>query len=276
MRSAKRVVLNTATYVVLIVAGLLALFPLFWVVLTSLKNNRDATASAEKAFSFTPTWSNYGQLFENPSFLSAALTSIVVTVVSTALVVAIATLGGYAFARLRLPGRRTLALVMVLVQVIPGIVLVIPLFRIVSAVGLYDQWLPLVLIMTGLSIPFATWLMLAFFRSSPIEIEEAAMVDGAGRLRMFREVLIPIVAPGMATAGIFTAIAVWNSFLIPLVIGQSRAQTLTVFAAQFITFQEINWGPLCATAVLILAPIVLFVLAMQRPLVKGITAGSIK
>lgn len=276
MNRRSRTANKVLTYVVLAIAASYAIFPLFWVMLTSLKNNRDTIASAEQAFDFTPTWSNYSNLFDNSGFLSAALTSLVVTVAATLLVVVIATLGGYAFARLRLPGRRMLASLMVSVQVIPVIVLVIPLFRIVSEVGLYDRALPLVIIMTGLNIPFATWLMLAFFRSSPVEIEEAAAIDGANRFQLFRHVLIPIVAPGMATAAIFTAIEVWNAFLVPLVLGQSEAQTLTVYASQFITYQEINWGPLCATAVLIFAPIVLFVLALQRPLVKGIAAGSVK
>jgi multiple sugar transport system permease protein len=200
----------------------------------------------------------------------------VITLTATVAVMVIATLGGYAFARLQFAGRRTLASVMVIVQVIPAVVLVIPLYRIVSELGLYDNWIAIAVVMTGLSIPFATWLMLAFFRNSPIEVEEAALIDGASRIQMFRYVLIPIVAPGIATAAIFTAIAVWNSFLIPVVLGQTDAQTLTVYIAQFITFQGIKWGPLCAAAVLVLAPIVLFVLAMQRPLVKGLTAGSVK
>lgn len=272
----RRLLADGVTHVALIVAALLALFPLFWVLLTSFKTNRDAAAPAERAFVFTPTIGNYLELFESPVFLRAALTSALITFLATLVVVVVATLGGYAFARLRFPGRRVLASVMVIVQVIPGVVLIVPLFRMVSGLGLYDYWWPISLILAGLSIPFGTWLMLAFFRGSPIEIEEAAVVDGANRFRLFRYVLIPMVAPGIATVAIFTAIAVWNAFLIPLVLGQTRAQTLTVFAAQFITFQGVNWGPLCAAAVLILAPIVLFVLSMQRPLVKGLTAGSLK
>lgn len=272
----RRLLADGVTHVALLVAALLAMFPLFWVLLTSFKTNRDAAAPAERALVFTPTVANYVELFESPVFLRAALTSALITLLATLLVVAVATLGGYAFARLRFPGRRLLASVMVLVQVIPGVVLIVPLFRMVSGLGLYDYWWPISLILAGLSIPFGTWLMLAFFRGSPIEIEEAAVVDGANRFQLFRHVLIPMVAPGIATVAIFTAIAVWNAFLIPLVLGQTRAQTLTVFAAQFITFQGVNWGPLCAAAVLILAPIVLFVLSMQKPLVKGLTAGSLK
>jgi ABC-type glycerol-3-phosphate transport system permease component len=265
-----------ATHALLIVACLLAVFPLAWVLLTSLKNTRDATASAAHALSFTPTTGNYSEVMTSSGFLHAALISAAVTIFTTVAVMVIATMAGYAFARLNFRGRRTLASVMVIVQVIPAVVLVIPLYQIVSELGLYDNAIAIALVMTGLSIPFSTWLLLAFFRSSPIEIEEAAVIDGASRLQMFRYVLVPIVAPGIATAAIFTAIAVWNTFLIPVVLGQSEAQTLTVYIAQFVTFQGIKWGPLCAAAVLVLAPIVLFVLAMQRPLVKGLTAGSVK
>ena len=208
---------NLATHAVLLVAGLFAAFPLFWVGLTSLKNNRDATASARNAFNFEATLQNYTTLFQTPSFLSAAVTSLVITALATLIVVVIATLGGYAFARVKFHGRKTLASVMVVVQIIPGIVLVIPLFRIVSGMGMYDQWLPLILILSGLSIPFATWLMLAFFKSSPLEIEEAALVDGVSRVQLFQYVLIPMVAPGMATAAILrccSAPMVWEAIFI--------------------------------------------------------------
>lgn len=265
-----------AGYAVLIIASLLAMFPLFWVLLTSFKNPADAQASASQAFDFEATIENYSQLFTDAGFRSALVASIVITVVSTLLVAVIATLGGYAFARLRFRGRRLLAVIMVCVQIIPGIVLVIPLYHLVSQLGLYDQWLPIMLILATLNIPFATWLTMAFFQSMPIEIEEAALIDGTNQIQLFRYVLLPMVAPGIATAAIFTCIAVWNSFLIPLILGQARAQTLTVYAAQFITFQEVNWGPLSAAAVLIFAPIVLFVLVTQRALVQGLTAGSVK
>jgi ABC-type glycerol-3-phosphate transport system permease component len=265
-----------AGYIVLVVAALLSLFPLFWVFLTSLKNPGDAQASAARAFDFQATGANYAQLFGDPVFRGALLTSTTITVVSTLIVVVIATLGGYAFARLRFLGRRVLAVVMVCVQIIPAIVLVIPLYQLVSQIGLYDQWLPIMLILATLCIPFATWVTMAFFQSMPVEVEEAAVIDGTTRIQLFRYVLLPMVAPGIATAAIFTAIGVWNSFLIPLILGQARAETLTVYAAQFITFQEVNWGPLSAAAVLIFAPIVLFVLLMQRALVRGLTAGSVK
>ena len=276
MRGHRRFFANLLTQVVLLVAILCAMFPLLWVLLTSFKTNRDATASAAQALSFHPMLANYSNLFGSSEFMHAARTSLVVTVVTTLVVVVVATLGGYGLARLRVPARRALTSIMVVVQVIPGIVLVIPLFRLISSVGLYDRAEALIVVMIGLGTPFATWLILAFIRSSPVEIEEAAIIDGANQFQVFRYVLIPIIAPGIATAGIFTAMSTWNVFLMPVVLGQSRAQTLTVFAAQFVTQQQIEWGSLCATAIVILAPIVIFVVSMQRSLVKGVTTGSLK
>lgn len=277
MRGSRRDIASRAlTHLLLAGAVVVTLFPILWVVLTSLKTNREATSPVSEAFAFTPTLDNYADVLGLSTFVSSMGTSLRVTGVATLIVTCLALLGGYGFARLRIPGRRTLAAVMVLVQVIPGLVLVVPYFRLVSSLGMYDQELPLIVIMSGLTLPFATWLMMAFVRSSPVELEEAAVVDGASAFDLFRRIIVPVNAPGIVTAAIFTAIAVWNSFLFPVVLGQSNAQTLTVFVAQFVTYQQVEWGYLCAASVLIVAPIVVFVLALQSQLVRGITAGSLK
>jgi ABC-type glycerol-3-phosphate transport system permease component len=276
MKARRGIVANTATYLVLTVAVVAALAPVIWVVETSLKTNGQATAFPPQIFRFHPTLANYTALFGTSTFRQAAETSVAVTLCTTVLVLGVALMAGYALARLRMLGRRLFVMVMVLIQVIPAIVLVIPLFTLVSDAHLYDHWTSLILVLTGLNIPFATWLLMAFVRSFPVEIEEAAIVDGAGRFTLFRRIVLPMIGPGIGTAAIFTAISVWNTFLIPVVLGQSHAETLTVFASQFVTQQQIEWGGLCATAVVIMAPIVIFVLILQRPLVRGISLGSLK
>ncbi|BDZ48863.1 sugar ABC transporter permease [Frondihabitans sucicola] len=272
----ERTVQRLVAHVVLIVACLLALFPLFWVVLTSIKRNVDANSPSVNAFAFTPTLQNYADLFNSPVFLHAALTTAVTTAGTTLGSVLVGTLTAYGLGRLWVFGRRVLVGMMVLLQVVPFLVLIVPLFNIVSAVGLYDTWIGLIVVQVGLFTPFVTWLMLAFFRSVPVEVEEAAFVDGVNRYQLFRYVLVPMLAPGLVAAGIFTAIASWNSFLLPVVLGQTVTQTLTAFAATFASSEQLLWAQMCATAVVILAPIVIFTLIMQRPLVNGITAGSLK
>jgi ABC-type glycerol-3-phosphate transport system permease component len=261
---------------ILILACIIAVFPLLWIALASFKTEVDASSPATRAFDFSPTLSNYGSLFHSPTFIADAITTVVTTVGTTLLCVLVGTLAAYAFARLRVTGRRLIVTMMVLVQVVPSIVLLIPLYKIASAVGLYDQWITIIVIQAGLLTPFVTWLMLAFFRALPVEVEEAARVDGANRFQMFRYVLIPMLTPGMVAAAIFTAISAWNSYLVPVILGQSQAQTLTAFTSTFITTDRLVWSQMCAAAVLIAGPIVVFTLILQRPLVRGIMAGTLK
>lgn len=275
MRS-RAIAQRIVAHVVLVVACALALFPLFWILLTSFKRNIDANSPSVDAFTFTPTLDNYIQLFNSSVFLNAGLTTLVTTAGTVVGAVLIGTLTAYGLGRLWVLGRRVLVVMLVLVQVVPFIVLLIPLFKLLSSVGLYDTWLGLILVQIGLFTPFVTWLMLAFLRSIPVEIEEAAFVDGVNRYQLFRYVLMPMLAPGLVAAAIFTAIGAWNSFILPIVLGQSRTTTLTAFTATFSTSQELLWAEMCATAVIVIAPIVIFTLIMQRPLVSGITAGSLK
>jgi ABC-type glycerol-3-phosphate transport system permease component len=265
-----------AVQAALILACVIALFPLLWIALASIKTEVDASAPATKAFDFKPTMANYSSLFHSSTFIADSITTVVTTIGTTALCVIVGTLAGYAFARLRVTGRRLIVTMMVLVQVVPSIVLLIPLYKFASALGLYDRWITIIIVQTGLLTPFVTWLMLAFVRAVPIEVEESARVDGASRIQLFRYVLIPMLAPGMVAAAIFTAISAWNAYLVPVILGQSRAQTLTAFTSTFITTDRLVWAEMCAAAVVIVAPILALTLVLQRPLVRGITAGTLK
>jgi N,N'-diacetylchitobiose transport system permease protein len=269
---------NTAQHVlahiILVAACLLALFPLFWVALTSIKRGVDA--NSRDPFRFTATLENYASLFQSDVFLHAMLTTAVTTAGSVVGAVLVGTMAAYGLGRMWVLGRRLLVVLMVLLQIVPFVVLLIPLFQMASLVGLYDTWIVLIIVQIGLFTPFVTWLMLAFIRSIPLEVEEAAFVDGATRTQLIRHILVPMLAPGMVAAAIFTGIAAWNSFILPVVLGQSNTFTLTAYAARFATAEGIQWPQMCAAAVVIITPIVVFALLMQRQLVSGITAGSLK
>jgi len=273
----RRIASTTLAYAILAIALVLAVFPLLWTISTSFKTEIQANAYPPVLVGFHPTLANYRYLFASSSnFYQAAETSIAVTACTTVLAVMIAAPNAYALVRMRVPARRVLVLLLVLVETMPGIVLVTPLFFIVAALHLYDTWLALILVYTSQSIPFATWVLVAFIRGVPIEVEEAAFVDGATRLQTFAHVVLPLVAPGLATVAIFTAIGSWNQFLVPVILGENGAETLTVFVTQFVTEKTIAWGSLSAAVVLVMAPIVVFVIAAQRYLVKGLTMGSVK
>jgi multiple sugar transport system permease protein len=272
----RKAVRHASVQTILILACAIAIFPILWIALASIKTEVDASAPASQAFNFTPTLENYRLLFESPVFITDSITTIVTTLGTTVMCVVVGTLAGYAFARLWVMGRRLIVTMLVLVQVVPPIVLLIPLYKVASDLGLYDTWIAIIIVQTGLFTPFVTWLMLAFVRSVPIEVEEAARVDGATRIQLFRYVVIPMLTPGMVAAAIFTAISAWNSYLVPAVLGQSAAQTLTAFTSTFITTDRLVWAQMCAAAVVIVGPILALTLVLQRPLVRGITAGTLK
>lgn len=267
---------NAITHVVLGVAVVLVVFPLLWIVLTSFKTNVQATSYPPNFGGFHPTTESYETMLTASRFRRDLLTSLVITAAATALAVAAASLAAYTLVRLPAPGKRTLMLLIVLVQVVPGIILVIPLYKIATTLHLYDSWLLLILVYAAMCVPFATWVLVAFIKAVPVEIEEAALIDGASRLQIMWRIVLPVVAPGMATAAMFSGIASWNQFLFPLILGQESAEPLTVYMTTFATSRGTNWGALCAAAVVILTPIVVFVTAQQRHLVRGLMMGSVK
>jgi multiple sugar transport system permease protein len=265
-----------AGYVVLGIAMLLVLFPLFWLVEASLKKPVVTTTYPPVFWGFHPVISDYSSVLRSGTFQSVLRNSLIATAGAVVIAVLAGALGAYALVRLRPYGRTALILTIVLVQTVPGVVLIIPLFSIVSSLNLYDQLFTEIIVLGALSTPFATWVMVAFIRGIPVEVEEAAQVDGAGRLRLLRSVVLPMARPGLATAAIFTAIASWNQFLVPLILTNQRATPLTVYITNFVTQQGIQWGPLCASSVLVLIPVGLFALSQQRRLVGGLTMGTLK
>jgi ABC-type glycerol-3-phosphate transport system permease component len=163
-----------------------------------------------------------------------------------------------------------LILAIVLVQTVPGVVLIIPPFSIVGALNLYDQLFTEIVVLAALETPFATWVTVPFIRGIPLEVEEAALVDGATRIGIMWRVVFPMARPGPATAAIFSAIFSWNQFLVPLILTNQRATPLTVYITNFVTQEGIQWGPLCASTVIVLLPAALFVLSQQRRLVGAV------
>jgi ABC-type glycerol-3-phosphate transport system permease component len=223
-----------------------------------------------------PTLDNYRELFSSSEFVSALATTGVVTVCATLLTLAVALPCAYALVRLRPHGRRLLVLMIVLAQVVPGIVFVIPLYSLALDLGIYDTRLVLVLVYGGFLTLFATLVLAAFVRTVPVEVEEAALVDGASRLGVLARIVLPLIRPGIASAAIFTALYSWNEFLIPVILGGESARPLTVYVSSFVTQKTIAWGPLTAAVTVVLLPVLLVVLAFQRQLVSGLTAGAAK
>ncbi len=260
-------------YLVLAFAIVIALFPFWWMLVTSLKRPVDIF-SGVALWPQQLTFNNYYRLIAEFHFGSYLLNSILIVV---ALV--IGTLAAYALARFRMQfGVRKMALYLVLlVRMLPGILMVVPLYIALAQWGLLNTRLGLILIYSGLNTSFVVWMMQSFLEEIPRDIEEAAMVDGDSRLTALWRVVVPLAAPGLIATAIFTVIATYNDFIIALTLTSTpAAQTIPVGVSTLIGKIEIQWGPMAAAGVVGALPIVIFALIVQRNFVRGLTFGAVK
>lgn len=276
-RSTSKRLAAAASYATLGAASFLALFPLFWTLSTSIKSRNDTFTLPPKFFDFEPTLRNYVAIFESRGFWHITLNTVGITLASTALCVFVATLTAYSLARSpSFRGRRPLEVGLILVRAIPAIVIMVPLFTITSALGVYDNHLALILMYAAVNIPFATWLMMSFVQQIPIALEQSAAVDGAGRLQILVHVVLPLILPGMAATTIFVALLAWNEFLIPVMLAGNAAKTLPVYISGFISARNLDWGPMAAASSVAILPIALVTVLAQRWLITGLSSGAIK
>lgn len=278
MRTGTRKLLaNGLSYAGLLLASFIALFPVYWTVSTSIKQRDDTFVFPPKFISFQPTLKNYEAIFETRGFWQTCLNTVIITLASTLLCVFISTLAAYALARSpRFRGRGSLEVGLVLIRAVPAIVIMVPLFQIVSQLGLYDNRLMLIVMYAAVNLPFAVWLMMSFVEQIPIALEQSAAVDGAKRWQILVHVVLPLILPGMAATTIFVALLAWNEFLIPVMLAGNSAKTLPVFIAGFISTRNLDWGPMAAASALAIIPITILTVVAQRALVSGLSSGAIK
>ena len=264
---------------VLVLALVAALAPVYWMITISLKIEKDQFASPPKWFLFTPTLQHYYDAFVTRSFGQYLLTSAIVAVVSTVCALVIGTLAAYALTRFRLPYNldRKLSLWILSTRMFPAIVTAVPLFLMMRDLRLLNTKTSLIVVYTAFNLPFVVWMMRGFFAEVPRDLEEAALVDGDSRLGALVRVVLPLVTPGLAATAVFCLIVSWNEFLFALVLTQTdAAMTLPVGIAGRVTQYEIKWGVMSAAGAVAMMPILIFALAMQRYLVRGLSLGAVK
>jgi len=261
------------------VAGLLLsvwAFPVLWALLTSFKSERDVLAYPP-VWWFEPTLEHYREvLFGASSILPNLWSSVVVASVTTVGTMLLALPAAYAVARLRYPGRRASGFYVLATQMLPPVGLVIPYYLALQKAGALDTYGGMVLIYLTFSLPFAIWLMVSYFEDVPPEMEEAALLDHAGRLGAFWHVVLPQVRGGIAVTTVFVFLNAWNEFLFAVVLGGNKVRTVTVAMFNFISVEQTLWAKLAAGAMVAMAPVILIGLLAQRHIVKGLTVGAVK
>jgi ABC-type glycerol-3-phosphate transport system permease component len=282
-------------YVMLLAITFLVCFPLIWALSTSLKAPKEVMATPPRLLPSEATAANYRNLITGkeqyfradqsyvpttaaPQHFTAWFTnSVIVSASSTLISIVISTLAAYSVTRFRYWGRRIIPYFSLLGYMIPSIILVFPMFLVMAQLSLTNSLWSLTFGYVSITLPFCMWLLWAFFRGIPIELEEAAMIDGASRLRVFVDIVLPSAAPGIIAAAIFSLIVSWNDFLFARVfINSIENLPLTVGVMHFFEGTHVDWGLMMASAVLMTVPMAILFMLMQRHLVAGFGAGAVK
>jgi len=255
----------------------LALIPVLWLLSLSLKTPTEVLDP-----SFIPsqwTWGNYSGILTSSQFLRPLLNSIGIGLISTIIAVTLASMAAYAIARLQFPGKGVLIGMALLIAMFPLIALVTPLFTIERALGLFNTWPGLIIPYIAFGLPLGIYILSAFFREIPWELEKAAKVDGATPFQAFIRVIAPLAAPGMVTTAILVFLACWNDFILAISFTSTIASRTAPAAMEYFSGGSVftvPTGPISAAAVVITIPIIIFVLFFQRRIVAGLTSGAVK
>lgn len=252
-----------------------SLFPILMVVVTSFKSQVDALRMPP-VWLFKPTLNNYRDVFELSPFWLYFTNTLVVAVVSTVVALILGSLAAYSLARFRHKRGEQLSFWIISIRMTPPVAAAIPIFILMRQLGLLDTRLALIITYTTFNLPFAVWLMKGFFADIPSDMEESALIDGCSRWGAFWRIAFPMAAPGLVATAVFCFTFTWNEFFFALILSGTRAQTLPVAITSFIRETGIMWGQMFAAAVLIMLPMVIFTLFVQRYLVRGLTFGAVK
>lgn len=268
--------LNLAKHIILTIAAIVVLFPLLWIILQSFKSSFDAIAIPPK-FIFKPTLQNYIATLHRHGFLSAFRDSLIVGLGSVVITLLVGTPFGYALSRFRFRGREDIGFFVLSTKMMPPIVVIVPFVRIFHYLGISDTYIGLILAGILVNLALVVWMMRGFFMGIPQELEEAAMVDGCSQVGALRSIVVPLVAPGLVATAMLSFLFAWNEFIFALSLTSFNVRTLPVYmATEFVGYLAVDWGGLSAAGVLAILPGLVFIIAIQKHLVRGLTFGAIK
>ena len=269
--------LGLALIVAISLAFLLAwVFPIVWSILNSLKTERDILAYPPKLV-FAPSLEAYRDvLFGSAAILPNLWSSFVISIGTTAITMLLAVPAAYALARLRVPGKKFAGFYILATQMLPPVGIIIPYFLILRNIGWMDSYQGIILIYLSFSLPFAIWLLVSYFEDIPFEMEEAAYLDGASRLRTLWRIIIPQARGGIAVTVVFVFLNAWNEFLFAVVLSGNTVRPVTIAMFNFVSVEQTLWAKLAAVSVLAMLPVIVLGIAAQRHIVKGLTVGAVK
>ena len=264
-------------YVFLFLFVLVSMFPLIWIFKMSIITRAELFAAPPTILPRNPTGQEYTQIFSDPAFQQALLNSAIISGVTTVVCLFFGSIAAYAIARLRFRFKSPVMTLILAISFFPAVAIIAPLFLQYSAVGLIDTYWSAIISDVVFALPITVWLLVAFFKELPKDLEEAAKVDGATTIQAFRKVIVPLAAPGVFTTAILTFIFAWNEFLFATTfLFTPDTQPVTVVIPNFASQYTTDYGAQAAAAVVVTVPLVIMVLIFQRRIVSGLTAGAVK
>lgn len=272
-----QLVTRIASYGVLLTMTFLIIVPVLWMISTSLKSEDAIWDTPIEVIPSQPTLHNFKNLWSTHPFLNYLENSLIVVCTSTLISVAISTFAGYGISRFKFRGRGVYMAFLLATQLFPSIMLLIPYYKIFMTLGLIDNITALVITYVSFTIPFCTWMMRGYFAGISKDLDQAASIDGAGRIRVFSSVILPIAWPGVAATAIYAFIAGWNEYLFAMAfINTDTHKTVSLGIGQLIGEYRILWGELMAGALYALIPMAVIFIFFNRYLVSGLSAGAVK
>lgn len=254
----------------------LFLFPYVFLALSSFKPAQEVITIPPTFFPKTFSIENYQEMYNYINVEKSLLNSFVSAFGSTAIAVLLGALSAFALVRANSKLSAILLAMVFFLKMIPLSAIAVPIYRIITSFGLYDTRIALVIVLAATNMPLVIWIMIGFFQSVPVSLDEAACVDGASSLVTFFRVILPVSVPGIATAGILTLFLSWNDFLLSLMLTSTNAKTFTVSLSEFLLGYQINLGPMTAASFLFSFPIIILAIFAQKYIIQGLTAGSLK
>ena len=270
----KKKLLDFLQFLVILLTAIIILVPIYWIVSGAFKQQVDIF---QLKLLFTPTLDNFKIIFKSPYNLFDKLVNSTLVALSTVMItIPLATLAAYSFSRFRMKAEKVMFVTILATQFVPAVVIVLPFFILFRDIGILDTRLALVLVNLSLIMPFAIWMIKGFIDGIPLDTEEAALVDGSGRIQVVLNVVIPMALPGVITAGIFCFILAWNEFLFALIITTNKAVTLPVGLSLFHAEEGVLWHLISAAGIMIMLPMFVLATLIQKHFVQGMTMGAVR
>lgn len=268
---------NSYLFILLVIWVAVILFPLLWALMASIKPPSELFKFDIRWLPQSPTLQNYKKVLSDPVMLRYLLNTLFVSLISTAVVVILATPCGYGFSRYRLKGRKIGLTILIACQMFPPIMFIVPYFLLMKNMHIYNTYLALIVTRVVFALPFSTLMIKSFFDGIPRDLEEAATVDGCSQFGVFLRITLPLVLTGIATIFIFSFLRGWNEFLFSItVVSRDTLKTITVGLAKTKGQYEIDWGALMSLSLVSMIPPLIIFMCMQKYFIKGITAGAVK